>query len=318
LIISEATFISAAAGGYDNAPGIWSQEQVAAWNKVIDRIHAKGSKFYLQLWALGSAAKPEVLERDGYSVVSASEVTGEFKAKPRALTKDEIKDYISTYVAAAKNAIAAGADGVEIHNANGYLLDQFLREATNKRTDEYGGSIENRARFPFEVIDAVTAAIGADKVGIRLSPWRKTDHIGVGFDVSPIPQFSYVVSELERRRLDGKGLAYIHVVEPRMAPGNFERDDIEEGYSNRLIFDIWKGPVIRAGGLIDSAKVAAEENDRTLVAFGRYFIANPDLPYRLENGLELTKYDRSTFYSQGVEGYTTYEYSEEFKTRETL
>jgi NADPH2 dehydrogenase len=156
LLITEATFISAAAGGYDDAPGIWSEKQVEGWSKVFDRIHRKGSSVFVQLWALGVQAYPQVLEKEGLPFVSASDVPMEKGGKiPHSLTRNEIQKYIQDYIYAAKNAIAAGADGVEIHSAHGYLLDQFLHENTNLRTDEYGGSIENRARFTLEVVDAL-------------------------------------------------------------------------------------------------------------------------------------------------------------------
>lgn len=313
LLISEATLISPEAGGYDNVPGIWSQDQIAGWNKVTDAIHAKGSKFFLQLWSLGRLAKPEVLEREGLAYISASNVPLKDTQPPRPITREEISDHIRMYANAAKNAIAAGADGVEIHNANGYLLDQFLRENSNTRVDEYGGSIENRARFTLEVVDAVVAAVGADKVGIRLSPWSPFGELDPG--VSPIPQFSYIVTELEKRRLAGHGLAYIHAVEPRVR-GHNQTEEVSDGASNRFIFDIWQGPVIRAGGMTPIAIDAAQENNRTLVAMGRYFIANPDLPFRLANGIDLTHYDRPTFYTDdptSKKGYTTYLFSDAFK-----
>ncbi|CAE7207923.1 unnamed protein product, partial [Rhizoctonia solani] len=160
LLITEATFISPEAGGFDHIPGVWSDEQIAAWKKVTDAVHERRSYIYLQLWALGRAADPKVLAREGLPYVSSSPTPMEEGGPvPRELSKDEIKNYVDTYVKAAKNAVfKAGFDGVEIHSANGYLLDQFLQDVCNKRTDEYGGSIENRARFTLEVADAVTAA----------------------------------------------------------------------------------------------------------------------------------------------------------------
>lgn len=309
LLIAEATIISPEAGGWDDAPGLWADEHVAGWKRVIDRVHAKGSKFFIQMHAMGRAALPEVMERNGLPMISASDVPLEGSKAPRPLTKDEIKAFVQMYVKAAKNAVAAGADGVEIHDANGYLLDQFMHWNTNKRTDEYGGSIENRARFSLEVVDAVCEAIGADKVGIRLSPWSTFQEMEVG--LLTIPQFSYLVSELERRRRDGRGLAYIHVVEPRISAGH-DAEAAADSESNQFIFDIWRGPVIRAGGLTNVAVETAEENDRTLVALGRYFIANPDIAFRLSHKLELTPYNRDTFYTPDEVGYTTYPFSDKF------
>ena len=197
LIITEATFISEAASGYPLAPGIWRQDQIDAWKKVFDAIHANKSYVYVQLWALGRAAFKSDLDARGLPYVSASDVpesTNNPDAPvPRPLTVDEIKEYVKNYVQAAKNAIEAGADGVEIHSTNGYLLDQFLHENTNKRTDQYGGSIENRARFTLEVVDAVTEAIGADRVGIRLSPWNLSNSMEHNNNI--VAQFAYVTGE---------------------------------------------------------------------------------------------------------------------------
>ncbi|CAE6339894.1 unnamed protein product, partial [Rhizoctonia solani] len=215
LLITEATFISPEAGGYDHVPGIWSDEQIAAWKKARCRhfIFFPTMDWILQLWALGRAADPKVLAREGLPFVSSSATPMEDGAPvPRELSKDEIKRYVDTYVQAAKNAVLkAGFDGVEIHSANGYLLDQFLQDVCNKRTDEYGGSIENRARFTLEVADAVTAAVGAKRTGIRFSPWGKFQ--GMRME-DPVPTFSYVAKELAKRHTD---LAYVHFVEPVVA-----------------------------------------------------------------------------------------------------
>lgn len=311
LLITEATLISPQAGGIDNVPGIWSQDQVDAWTKVTERVHAKGSKIFVQLWSLGRTASPEILAKEGFPYVSASDVpmSGVPQA-PRPLTKDEIKEYVQMYVKAARNAVAAGFDGVEIHNANGYLLDQFLHANTNKRTDEYGGSIENRARFSLEVVDALADAIGADKIGIRLSPWGKFSEVDPG--TSPVPQFSYLVTELEQRRHAGRALAYIHAIEPRV-PGFGDDAHLPKDASNRFVTDIWTGPIIRAGGMTPAAAIETTgENDSTLVAFGRHFISNPDLPFRLANNVALAPYDRSTFYTSDKEGYTTYPFADSF------
>jgi NADPH2 dehydrogenase len=315
LLITEATLISPEAGGYDGVPGIWSEEQVAGWKNVIDRVHAKGSKFFIQLWALGRMADPAVLEREGRDYVSSSDVAMSNTVAPRPLTIEEIKDYIEFYVRAAKNAVAAGADGVEIHASNGYLPDQFMHANTNRRTDEYGGSIENRARFTLEIVDAVSNAIGSDKVAIRFSPWNLFGEME--FEISPVPQFSYVIAEIEQRRRAGRGLAYIHTVEPRIT-GDKDAEHVDETQSNQFITDIWQGPIIRAGGLAPVAKEIAEENDRTLVALGRYFIANPDLPFRLSRGVNLNRYDRASFYTDvptKSEGYTTYPFAENFEPK---
>jgi NADPH2 dehydrogenase len=301
-MITEATLISAKAGGYDDAPGIWSDAQGEGWSKVFQRIHSKESAVFVQLWALGRQADPKVMEKEGLPFVSASEVPKEKGAKiPHSLTRDEIKEYIQDYVHAAKNAIAAGADRVEIHSAHGYLLDQFLHEDTNLRTDEYGGSIENRARFTLEVVDALIDAVGASRLAIRLSPWSTFGN--VNYDVTPIPQWAYVTAELEKRAKQGNRLAYVHVVEPRV---NGHEDTDRIGVSNQFVREIWQGNLVRAGAMIDAAEQEAEKDPNSLIALGRYFISNPDLVDRLEKKQQLTPYYRPTFYGSTEVGYTDY------------
>ncbi|ANB12936.1 Oye2p [Sugiyamaella lignohabitans] len=306
LLITEATFIAAKAGGIPNVPGIWSQEQIDAWKKVTDRVHAKKSFIYAQIWALGRQAFPAVLKAEGFDYVSASDVPiDEERGAPRPLTKEEIKEYIQLYVKAAKNAVEAGFDGIELHSANGYLLDQFLHENTNQRTDEYGGSIENRARFTLEVVDALVEAIGADRVGIRLSPWNTYGEVFPG--ISPIPQWSYVVAELEKRAVEqNKRLAFVHIVEPRIA-GHVNLESWSG--SNEFINNIWKGILIKAGNMLPVAAEVAEKEPNTIIAVGRHFISNPDIVDKLERKLELTDYDRDTFYTNDAKGYTDYPFA---------
>ncbi|KAJ7478762.1 hypothetical protein B0H11DRAFT_2281125 [Mycena galericulata] len=308
LLITEATFIAARAGGYEHVPGIWSPEQIKAWKVVTDAVHSKGSFIFMQFWALGRTANPDQLQAEdpSFPYVSASDVQLTWKA-PRPLTIQEIKEYVGLYVQAAKNAMEAGFDGVEIHNANGYLLDQFLQDVTNKRTDEYGGSIENRARFTLEVVDAIVATIGAEKTAIRFSPWSPFQGMGM---TDPLPTFSYVISQLVVRH---PTLAYIHLVEPRIS-GNVNREESAIGAqeSNDALRAIWAPrPVIRAGGFTrDSAIEAAQNGD--LVAFGRFYISNPDLPTRLEKNIPLNVYDRTTFYLPGENsprGYTDHPFA---------
>lgn len=312
FMITEATFISEAAGGYASAPGIFKQSHIDGWGKVFKAIHKNKSFIFMQLWALGRCSPKYELDKLGHPYVSASNlpepVNNPDQPIPHALTIPEIKEYVATYVQAAKNAIEAGADGVEIHSANAYLLDQFLHSNSNIRTDEYGGSIENRARFVLEVVDAVSAAIGADRVGIRLSPWGEL--AGVHPGVTPIPQWSYVIGELQTRAEDGRGLAYIHVIEPRWAGKatavRWELQGASKG-SNQFVLDIWDGPVIRAGGYdLPLALEHANANDRTIIAMGRHFIANPDLVTRWEKEAELNKYHRETFYAPDEKGYIDY------------
>ncbi|KAB5592695.1 NADH flavin oxidoreductase/NADH oxidase [Ceratobasidium theobromae] len=304
LLITEATFIAPEAGGFDHVPGIWNDEQIVAWKKVTDAVHDQHSYIYLQLWALGRAAEPKVLAREGLPYVSSSPTPMEEGGPaPRELTKGEIAHYVDLYVQAARNAIKAGFDGVEIHSANGYLLDQFLQDTCNKRTDEYGGSIENRARFTLQVADAVTAAVGAKKTGLRLSPWgmRMKD---------PVPTFSYVVKELAKRHTD---LAYLHVVEPVVSGDNDAQHAHDTGSgqkpaSNDFAREIWgEHTFLSAGGYnAKSAEEVLNKFGNSAIVFGRHFIANPDLPVRLRTGVPLTRYDRSTFYTPGPKGYIDY------------
>ncbi|CDO55436.1 similar to Saccharomyces cerevisiae YPL171C OYE3 Conserved NADPH oxidoreductase containing flavin mononucleotide (FMN) [Geotrichum candidum] len=291
LLISEATFISEAASGYDSAPGIYNEEQVKAWSKVTDAIHAKESFLFIQLWALGRSAIKADLDKRGLPYVSASDIADSSMnpnaPKPTPLTKEDIKQYIKDYVQAAKNAIAAGADG-------------------------YGGSIENRARFSLEIVDAVSEAIGANKVAIRLSPWGRFGSVDP--DVSPIPQFSYVITELEKRALEGKQLAYISLVDPHITM-DIQMNEIETQDSNDFARQIWTGVIVKASGFnYESAKDDTEKDDKVIIAFGRHFIANPDLIERFKQNVPLNKYDRTTFYTPGPKGYTDYPFANEVKT----
>ncbi|KAJ7727376.1 hypothetical protein B0H16DRAFT_1331597 [Mycena metata] len=309
LLISEATFIAARAGGYQHIPGIWSPAQIKAWKSVTDAVHAKGSFIFMQLWALGRAAEPEQLQSEdpSFAFVSASDVPlAGHGGLPRPLTVPEIKEHIDLYAQAAKNAIEAGFDGVEVHSANGYLLDQFLQDVSNRRTDEYGGSVANRARFTLEVVDAVVTAVGADRTSVRFSPWSPFQEMGMA---DPLPTFSYVISQLAARH---SGLAYLHLVEPRI-DGSTTMDEPSSAHeSNDPLRALWAPrPLIRAGGFTrDGAIKAAESGD--LVAFGRLYISNPDLPARLEREIPLNSYDRSTFYLIGENtprGYTDHAFA---------
>lgn len=318
LIISEATIIKEPAGGHRDAPGIWSQKQIEGWKKVIDAVHEKGSAFFVQIWALGRAAEEDVMKERGLPYVSASALKknpdDESAGTPRPLSADEIQEYVAWFAQAAKNAIAAGADGVEIHAANGYLLDQFQHANSNVRTDAYGGSIENRARFTLEVVDAVTAAVGAHRTAIRLSPWGVFN--GMDSGVSPIPQFSYIVAELQRRANEGRELAYVHLIEPRyvfLRPSATEWVEFTyvEG-SNDFVRAIWKGVLVRAGGFdLQQAKDAVAEDDKLIIGVGRDFIATPDLVKRWKHGIKLNPHDRSTYYTSDEVGYTDLPFAED-------
>ncbi|TNY21047.1 hypothetical protein DMC30DRAFT_446547 [Rhodotorula diobovata] len=267
LLITEATFIDPKASGYANVPGIWNDEQVQGWKRVVEAVHAKGCKIFLQLWALGRAADADNLrEETGEDVQSASDVAFEGGATPRPLTKDEIKDYVLYYARAAKKFVEeAGGDGCEVHNANGCLLDQFLQTVSNKRTDEYGGSVENRARFPLEVLDAVCAAIGPSRIGVRLSPYSPWQ--GMGMPQADVDEtFGYYVRQVRERHSD---LAYLHCVTARMA-GILDVEGAKAEQSLDFIRDLWSPrPLILAGGFdTESARVAADSGENTLVEQG--------------------------------------------------
>lgn len=312
LLITEATFIAPQASGYPNVPGIWNQDQITAWKAVTDAVHAKGSYIYLQLWALGRVANPDVLKNmpgGPYEVRAPSAIPEkEGGTVPTPMTEPEIQEFVGLYAQAAKNSIAAGFDGVEIHGANGYLVDQFLQDKTNQRADAYGGSVEKRARFGLEVARAVVAAVGADRTGIRLSPFSPFQGMKMA---DPVPQFTHFIRGLKELQL-----AYIHVVESRIS-GNA---DVETTEKIDFAVRAWGGtsPVLVAGGFRpESALRAVDEeypDEEVAVVFGRFFISNPDLPWKVKNGVDLADYDRDTFYkAKSQDGYTDYPFDEGFK-----
>ncbi|KAI0826126.1 FMN-linked oxidoreductase [Irpex lacteus] len=315
LLITDAVYISARAGGFANAPGIWNQEQVDAWKQIVDEVHKRGSFIYIQLWALGRTATLEVLEKEGpYPYVAPSAklytglpgVTPPATIPPRPLTIQEIQEYVQDYATAAWNAVhLAGFDGIEVHGANGYLPDQFLQDVINDRTDEYGGSIENRARFTLEVIDAIAQKIGPERTGLRLSPWNYLNDMGLE---DPVPTFSYVVQQLAERQ---PNLGFIHVIEPR-TDGLNDRTPAP-GESNEFIRKIWQPrPIISTGGYDRETAIDYAEKKGYLIGFGRFYTSNPDLPLRLKKNLPLEKYDRSTFYTpKEPRGYNDFSFAPE-------
>lgn len=303
LLITEATTIHPAAGAYSHAPYIYTGAQVQAWKEVVDAVHTNGSYIFLQLWAFGRATEVELLKAEdtNFEFVGPSAIPmSSSDPTPRPLTVDEIKTYAQWYADAAHRAVdQAGFDGIELHFANGYLPDQFLQDVSNQRTDEYGGSIENRARFPLEIIEAVSKAIGEDRVGFRISPWNTWQ--GMGME-DPKPTFAYFVSQAKEQF---PNLAYIHAVEPRVS-GIDDRES-SNGESNKFLREIWGDKVfISAGGYSPETAVETVETQGGLVAFGRHYIANPDLPFRVKYGVPLNGYQRSTFYTPGPRGYTDY------------
>jgi len=309
LLVTEATFITHRAGGYANVPGIWNDAQIAGWRKVTDAVHAKGSFIFLQLWNLGRAARPDQAAKEGITIKSASDVPVDDKSPvPEPLTIEEIHQTVQDYATAAKNAIAAGFDGVEVHGANGYLVDQFIQDVANKRTDAYGGSIENRSRFAVEVVQAVVDAVGAERTAIRLSPWSTFLNMGMK---DTVPQFSDVLMKISVHNL-----AYIHFVRSGIK-GNVDAGAPPEETLD-FALNIWKGPTLIAGGMTseEAFKLVDEEypdRDNIVATFGRYFISTPDLPFRIQKGIELTDFDPSTFYlRRNPKGYTDWLFSKEF------
>ncbi|KAH9056798.1 hypothetical protein EDB87DRAFT_1686815 [Lactarius vividus] len=315
LIISEATIIAPQATGYPNVPGIWSDAQIAAWKSITDAVHANGSYMFLQLWACGRTADPALLkEEGGFDLVAPSPIPLENNV-PRELTVAEIKEYVQLYSKAASNAIKAGFDGVEIHVANGCLPDQFLQTVSNERTDEYGGSVENRMRFPLEVVKALVKTVGAERTAVRLSPWSQFQGMGMK---DPLPTFTTFV---ERIRDEHPNLAYIHVIEPRVS--NFTVaavTDENRVQSNEELRKIWGDrPYIVAGGMDRATAIDTVSKYGGLVAFGRHFIANPDLPLRLKEGLPLTGYNRDTFYvAETAAGYIDYPFANDIVAVQAL
>lgn len=311
LIISEATQISRQGKGYPAAPGIHSPEQVEGWRAITEAVHAKGGLIVLQLWHVGRNSHSSLHPETGLPVAPSAiapktgkALTAEFKQidyeVPRALETSELPGIVEQYRQGAVNAKAAGFDGVEVHSANGYLLDQFLEDGSNHRTDQYGGSIGNRARLLLEVIDAVVDIWGADRVGVRLSPYGT---FGDMHDSDPVALFGYVLEQLSRR-----GIAYAHVIEPRTSnAGGGAPLDVNAPRTAEIFRSAFPGVLISAGGYTgEEAERAIEQKQADAIAFGRLFIANPDLPERLRQHAPLNVPDRSTFYGGTEKGYIDY------------
>jgi len=312
LIIAEASPVMATGFGNPGVPGIWSEQQIEGWRKVVGAVHAKGGIIFLQLWHVGRVSHSSFQPGGALPVApSAIAISTEFKAMtadgkvsayetPRALETAEIAGIVAAFRHAAKNAMAAGFDGVEIHGANGYLLEQFLQSRSNQRTDRYGGSIENRARLLLEVTQAAIEVFGASRVGVRLSPYGIANDSG---EADPMPLYSHVV-----HALSPLGLAYAHFIEPRSSGAGRAEVNWQNVPSAMLLFrPLWKGVLIAAGGFSgEAAEAAVAQGHADAVAFGRIFISNPDLPRRLRHGYPLTPYNRATFYGGEETGYTDY------------
>ena len=317
LIITEATPVSHQGQGYADVPGLYTPEAIAGWKKVTEAVHAAGGKIVVQMWHVGRISHTS-LQPNGGQPVSASAITAKSKtfiydengngqfvptSEPRALTLDEIPGIVEDFRKGARAAIDAGFDGVEIHGANGYLIDQFLRDGTNQRTDSYGGSIENRTRFLKEVVDAVTAEIGAERTGIRISPVTPANDAK---DSNPQPLFTRVVEILAPHNL-----AYVHVIEG--ATGGDR--DFSQG-DKPFDWDALRAAYVSAGGkaawMVNNgydkalAEKAVDSGKADIVAFGRPFISNPDLVERLKHDAPLNELDGNRLYGGGAQGYTDY------------
>jgi N-ethylmaleimide reductase len=312
LIIAEASPVMATGHGSPGTPGVYSEQQVKGWRQVVDAVHAKGGFIFLQLWHVGRVSHSSFQPGGVLPVApSAVPISAELKTMtaggkpapyetPRALQTGEIPGVIDAYRQGARNALEAGFDGVEIHGANGYLIEQFLQSRTNLRTDQYGGSIENRTRFLMEVTQAVIDVWGADRVGVRLSPYGVANGSG---EPDPMPLYSHVI-----KALDPLGLAYLHFVEPRSSGAGRAEVNWQNVPSAMVLFrPMWSGVLISAGGFTgETADAAISAGHADAIAFGRIFISNPDLPRRLQHGFPLTPYNRATFYGGEEAGYTDY------------
>jgi len=313
LIISEATPVSPFGHGYYDTPGIHTKEQAEGWKQVVRAVHEKGAKMFLQLWHVGRMSHPD-LQPGRVSPVGPSPLASNDYAYtkegpkphpvPRPLRTEEVRDIVREFRLGAELALDAGFDGVEIHGANGYLLEQFVASGSNHREDEYGGPVQNRARLILEVTEAVAGVWGPDRVGIRLSPANRHGNIE---DADRWGTWSHLIAQLAPLRL-----AYIHLVEPRVDDSqDIENPDLRLASTCFRQFINPPTQLISAGGHnLASAEAAVESGSADLVAFGRLFVSNPDLPHRFEAGAPLNTYDRSTFYGGDERGYTDYPFLE--------
>ncbi len=312
LIIAEATPVMPTGHGNPGVPGIYSERQITGWREVVEAVHAKGGVIFLQLWHVGRVSHSSFQPGGVLPVApSAVPISAELKTMtadgkpasyetPRALETGEIAGVVDSFRQAARNAREAGFDGVEIHGANGYLIEQFLQSRTNLRTDQYGGSIENRARFLLEIAQAVIEVWGASRVGVRLSPYGIANDSG---EADPMPLYTHVI-----KSLNPLGLAYLHFIEPRSSGAGRAEVNHQNVPSAMVLFrPVWKGVLISAGGFTgETAEAAIASGHADAIAFGRIFISNPDLPRRLREGYPLTPYNRATFYGGEEKGYTDY------------
>jgi N-ethylmaleimide reductase len=311
LIIAEASPVMVTGHGNAGTPGIYSDQQIKGWRNVVDAVHGKGGLIFLQLWHVGRVSHssfqpggvlpvaPSAVPIADLTTMTAHGTPAPYET-PRALETGEIAGVIEAFRQAARNALDCGFDGVEIHGANGYLIEQFLQSHTNLRTDPYGGSIENRTRFLLEVTQAVIDIWGANRVGVRLSPYGVANGSG---EADPMPLYTHAIQSLDRL-----GLAYLHFIEPRSSGAGRAEVNHQNVPSAMVLFrPIWRGVLISAGGFSgEAADAAIAAGHADAIAFGRIFISNPDLPRRLQLGFPLTPYNRATFYGGAEAGYTDY------------
>lgn len=306
LIISEGSQISKEAKGYMNAANIYTQEQVKGWQKVTKAVHDNGGKIFVQLWHVGRMSHPD--HHDGKTPLAPSAINPNVQSytpdglkdtvTPKAMNTEKVKETVQDFKRAAKNAVDAGFDGIELHSSNGYLFHQFFNQSSNKREDQYGGSRENRSRFLFEVLDAVKVFWPENRIGVRLNP-SAHGIFGMEADEETIPTFEYIV-----KRLNDYDLAYLHLSEPfnDVSDVDFLVDNIAEHFR-----PLYKGNLmINAGFDQKSGNKIIEDGHADMVAFGKLFISNPDLPTRFEKNAELAVWDKDTFYVAGKKGYTDY------------
>ena len=312
LIIAEASPVMASGFGSPGVPGIYTEPQIEGWREVVDAVHAKGGTIFLQLWHVGRVSHSSFQPGGVLPVApSAVPIPPELKTMtaggkvvpyetPRALETNEIPGIVAAFKQAARNAMDAGFDGVEIHGANGYLIEQFLQSRSNLRTDRYGGGIENRTRLLMEITQAAIEVWGANRVGVRLSPYGVANGSG---EPNPMPLYSHAIQSLNTL-----GLAYLHFIEPRSSGAGRAEVNHQNVPSAMVLFrPIWDGVLISAGGFTgEAADAAIAAGHADAIAFGRIFISNPDLPRRLRHGFPLTPYNRATFYGGEETGYTDY------------
>ena len=308
LIISEATAVSEGAQGYWRTPGIYTLKQVTGWQAIVDAVHASGGRMFIQLWHNGRMLHPDNIPWPGRSVAPSAIAPQvlmmtpngrQAPPVPEALTLAQIQGIVSDFVLASRNAILAGADGVELHAANGYIFEQFLHRTSNQRTDRYGGTLANCSRFLREVVDAVAAAIGADRLGVRISPFGVLNDMQ---DPEPRAIFHHVLAAM-----DPVDLAYLHIIRP-VVSGN---QDLDTGRALRdPVLDVrehYRGPVIVAGAVeVAEGDALIDAGLADAIAFGRWFVSNPDLPERLRRQWPIAEADRATFYTQERQGYVDY------------